>query len=296
MKSTAHLLLAALLVGLTGCAVPSAQHFPDMTSLPAQSTMPDPLILLDGRRVGSAAQWRSERRPELEALFQHYMYGNIPKRVPVKAVMRSVHRDFLDGKATLKLIALETGSGGPVIDLLLVTPNGRRGPAPVFLAMNFCGNHAALDDPKIHLNTNWVYANQPGVKKNRATEASRGKQKDVWNVEDIIERGYAIALFYSSDIDPDRANYNWNISYRSSPKTLPLRRTVETSVGVGEAVGGPVDTDSLRELTRGLARLVGRNTVAAANKAVVDFDRRPAGECRRVDVQLGDAADDRAHL
>jgi EmrB/QacA subfamily drug resistance transporter len=38
----------------------------------------------------------------------------------------------------------------------------------------------------------------------------------------------------------------------------PLRQTVETSVGVGESFGAPVDTDSLRELTRGLSRLVGR--------------------------------------
>jgi EmrB/QacA subfamily drug resistance transporter len=37
-----------------------------------------------------------------------------------------------------------------------------------------------------------------------------------------------------------------------------LRQTVETSVGVGESFGAPVDTDSLREITRGLTRLVGR--------------------------------------
>ncbi|HEX4716943.1 MAG TPA: MDR family MFS transporter [Thermoleophilaceae bacterium] len=38
----------------------------------------------------------------------------------------------------------------------------------------------------------------------------------------------------------------------------PLRQTVETSAGVGESFGAPVDTDSLREVTRGLTRLVGR--------------------------------------
>jgi hypothetical protein len=36
----------------------------------------------------------------------------------------------------------------------------------------------------------------------------------------------------------------------------PLRKTIET--GVGEAIGGPVDTDSMRELTRALSRAVGR--------------------------------------
>jgi EmrB/QacA subfamily drug resistance transporter len=38
----------------------------------------------------------------------------------------------------------------------------------------------------------------------------------------------------------------------------PLRATVETSAGLGESLGAPVDTDSLREITRGLTRLVGR--------------------------------------
>ncbi len=33
----------------------------------------------------------------------------------------------------------------------------------------------------------------------------------------------------------------------------PLRATVETSAGLGESLGAPVDTDSLREVTRGLS-------------------------------------------
>jgi EmrB/QacA subfamily drug resistance transporter len=41
----------------------------------------------------------------------------------------------------------------------------------------------------------------------------------------------------------------------------PLRKTVET--GVGEALGGPVDTDSLRELTRALSRAAGRERTLA---------------------------------
>ena len=41
----------------------------------------------------------------------------------------------------------------------------------------------------------------------------------------------------------------------------PLRKTVET--GVGEAIGGPIDTDSMRELTRALSRAVGRERTLA---------------------------------
>jgi hypothetical protein len=41
----------------------------------------------------------------------------------------------------------------------------------------------------------------------------------------------------------------------------PLRATVET--GVGEALGGPVDTDSMREIARALSRTVGRERTLA---------------------------------
>jgi hypothetical protein len=61
-----------------------------------------------------------------------------------------------------------------------------------------------LADPKIHLNTNWMYANRKGVKDNKATEQSRGTDIDVWNIADAIDRGYAVATFYSGDVDPDR--------------------------------------------------------------------------------------------
>jgi hypothetical protein len=61
----------------------------------------------------------------------------------------------------------------------------------------------------------------------------------------------------------------------------PLRATVETASGTGEVIGGPVDTDSLREVTRGLTRLVGRErTMAfiadATRRAGVDLEPGPA--------------------
>ncbi len=51
------------------------------------------------------------------------------------------------------------------------------------------------------------------------------------------------------------------------PET-PLRKTVET--GVGDAIGGPVDTDSVRELTRALSRAAGRERTLAFMAGVVE--------------------------
>jgi hypothetical protein len=61
----------------------------------------------------------------------------------------------------------------------------------------------------------------------------------------------------------------------------PLRKTVETSAGLGESLGAPVDTDSLREVTRGLTRLAGRERTlefiaGATRRAGVDLEPGPA--------------------
>jgi hypothetical protein len=199
---------------LTACVATSTRRFPDVGALRPQPALRDPLVMLDGRRATTPAQWERERRPELKALFQHYMYGPIPKPVAMKANVKGIHRDFLDGRATLKLISLEAGGGGPVIDLLLMVPNQRPAPAPVFLAMNFCGNHALTADTRVPLTRGWLYNSCKGCTNNAATEAARGGQAQDWPLARLVERGYALASFCSSDVDSDRKEvsdgiYRW---------------------------------------------------------------------------------------
>src|ERR1035437_7734975 len=77
------LALAAGLCGVfpaTGAAPTSQASFPAPSALRPQAALPDPLVMEDGRRVTSRDQWFQERRPELKALFQHYMYGAIPPK------------------------------------------------------------------------------------------------------------------------------------------------------------------------------------------------------------------------
>src|SRR5258708_28895441 len=95
-----------------GCVTPpSPRTLPDASALAPRPAMPDPLVMLDGRPVISRKQWIKERRPELKILFQHYMYGPIPAP-PDQTVARLLgeYTEFLGGKATLKLVRLETGS------------------------------------------------------------------------------------------------------------------------------------------------------------------------------------------
>jgi hypothetical protein len=208
-----------LAIGLCGVfpaagAAPSTQaSFPEPSALPSQTPLPDPLVMLDGRRVSSRDQWFKERQPELKALFQHYMYGAIPpKPAQSKVTNLGEYHDFLGGKATLKLVRLEMGpANASQIDLMLVLPKERPGPAPVFLAMDFCGNHALTSDPRVPLARSWLGNGCAGCMNGTATEAARGSQTVDWPLAEIVRRGYALAAFYSGDVDPDRGDVSEGI-------------------------------------------------------------------------------------
>jgi hypothetical protein len=209
-------LCAVLLCGCSTMNEKSKNSFPDISALPAQPALPNPLLTRNGQPVTTAGQWSEQRRPELKALFAHYMYGEIPPK-PARLDFKTEVLDtaFLGGLATLKNVAISIpGSDVPKIDLLVVTPNRAQRPAATFLAMNFCGNHAVHPHPKIPLAKSFLGNGCKGCVNNRATDAARGAQAADWPLEEIIKRGYAIATFANADVDSDRGGvsdgvYNW---------------------------------------------------------------------------------------
>ncbi len=186
--------------------VGSAQaEFPPIDKLPSQAGLPDPLTMLDGRKVSTKEDWSAKRRPELKALFAHYMYGERPELVG-SIVAKVAYQDdkALQGKATLRDVAISFDRpGSPTIHLLVVIPNKIQGKVPIFLGANFYGNHAVLDHPVIPLPTAWVPDKAAKSQDNKATEAGRGFQRDTWSIEANIDRGFAVATFYCGDVAPD---------------------------------------------------------------------------------------------
>ncbi len=183
---SSQLALGAVAASLTIAA--ARGDFPPPAKLPAQTALPNPLVGFDGKPIMNKQQWFGERRP-------------------VRMLSSLLHEDrkAFGGKATLSEFRLGVDpSNPPFIHVLLVVPNNRLGAVPVFVGINFCGNHALVDDPNIAIPQCWMYPNQPGVTNNRASEAGRGKQKDVWALDQAIERGYAVATFYNGDLDLDQ--------------------------------------------------------------------------------------------
>jgi hypothetical protein len=70
--------------------------------------------------------------------------------------------------------------------------------------MDFCGNDALTSDPRVPLPKTWMAKSCPGCSNNLATEAGRATQATNWPLEEIVGRGFALATFYSGDVDSDR--------------------------------------------------------------------------------------------
>jgi hypothetical protein len=181
-------------------------EFPPVEQLPSRPSLPDPLVMFDGTPVKTKEDWFARRRPEIKALFEHYMYGKAPEAPDnVNALIDRHDPGYFGGKATKDEITIRFGPPDtPPIHLLLVVPNRRQGGAPVFVGLNFCGNHAVLNDPTIALPAVWMPEHCKGCLNHLATEAGRGAQAAVWSVQYAVDRGYAIATFYDGDVDPDK--------------------------------------------------------------------------------------------
>ncbi|HLS28436.1 MAG TPA: acetylxylan esterase [Opitutales bacterium] len=171
-------------------------------------TLPDPLVMEDGTPVNDVQMWKEQRRGEILRLFEEHVYGKVPANAEVvRWTVMSVDLLALDGAATRKEVRVYFGpnEGDPTMDILIYLPNEVKGPVPLFLGLNFYGNHTVHSDPGISLPKSWMRSNQAmGVVDNRATEAGRGVRSERWQVEKIIERGYGLATVYYGDLVPDK--------------------------------------------------------------------------------------------
>lgn len=176
----------------------------DESKIPAY-TLPELLTAKDGKTISSSKQWDKTRRNEILMDFQRFVYGKIPEGAVETRTQIIKETDALNGKATLKEVRMTFSRNNHQIsmDILLFLPKSKK-KAPLFVGLNFYGNHTILDDPNISLASSWIRNNEAfGIIDNKATEASRGVRHSRWPVEKIIDRGYGLATIYYGDIDPD---------------------------------------------------------------------------------------------
>ena len=172
----------------------------DESAVP-EYTLPDALTLQSGRKVRTAAQWTSQRRPELLKMFAEQMYGTAPGALE-KLEWKEMNCDssVFGGLATRRMVRVyidPIGKKREYIELLIYTPNAVQN-APALLGLNFFGNETVSGDEGVSL-PDRSHRSRYGV------HAWRERGSDLTNVpvEEILRRGYALVTACADDIDPD---------------------------------------------------------------------------------------------
>src|SRR5881628_2595959 len=108
----------------------------------APYTLPDPLVMSDGRRVTDAGTWRTRRRPEIMRMYETDIYGRIPANAP-KMTWEVVDTDpAAKGKTAIMRRAvgrIGTAADGPRVTMMIYTPSKASRPVPLILLVNFGG-------------------------------------------------------------------------------------------------------------------------------------------------------------
>jgi len=199
--------LFCLLVALINLPLHAEQAEVNETDHTAELALPELLRLENGEPVANSQAWTEHRRAEIVKLFETHMYGAAPadtSRVRFGPV--EVGEQALGGTAIRKQVKIYFGGSeeSPTGDLLIYLPTDRQGSVPVFVGLNFSGNHTIVEDPAVWLPTSHM-REQPGgaVVDHRATELGRGSSSGRWPIRQALARGYAVATMYCGDIDPD---------------------------------------------------------------------------------------------
>ncbi len=154
--------------------------------------LPDPLQNRDGSRVENKAQWRA-RRAEILGLFEENVYGKMPaSSASPRFETLETNAGALGKRATRRQIAIHLSGNGKdlTLHLLLYLPNQIEGAVPVFLGLNFGGNHTVSNDEGILLPP-------------QALESARSKAAARWPIERVLDCGYGLATLWCADSDPD---------------------------------------------------------------------------------------------
>src|SRR5262245_29810290 len=163
---------------------PNAANYDETKANPYPS-LPDPLLLKNGKKVTSAKDWWKKRRAEIVEDFDREVYGRVPKDAPaVRWEAVETSPGTVGGTAVVgkKLVGHVDNSRYPAvtvdIDMTLTTPAGAVRPVPVMLEFGF---------------------NFPG---GRPPGPPGGSDGPTWQ-EQVVAQGWGYAVLYPNTVQAD---------------------------------------------------------------------------------------------
>jgi len=165
------MLVCALLLMLVGAGTNPAGivGMPGVDELPEIKDLPDPFLMNDGNRVKTKADW-AKRRDEIKAMMLYYQYGHMPP-APKNVTAKELSSDIIyDGGAVKKHILLSMGPGKKIrFNVGVIIPQGRSAQGGFAVILK--------NDSRIF---------------------------NVPIAEEIVKRGYIVADYARTDLDPDQ--------------------------------------------------------------------------------------------
>lgn len=180
-------------------------------------TLPDPLVMLNGKKVKNARMWYKQRRPEILNLFYEYQYGKVPgKPKEMSFNVFDKGTPALEGKAIRKQVTVyfTRDTSDYKMNILMYFPANAKRPVPLFLNVSFSPNATVAADPGIKAGYMW---GRDGKK----VPVNRGGGFGQIDINQFLSEGIGFANIYYGDIEPDFAKgYKYGIrSYYQKPDT-----------------------------------------------------------------------------
>lgn len=202
--STIKWFFVAVAIGTAQTPAPKPPAIPANydEALTGSYTLPDPLLLSNGKRVRDAKTWNEQRRPEILKLVEQSMHGKRPERpAGMSFDVFDKGTPALDGKAIRRQITVHFSKdkSGPKMDLLVYLPANAKGRVPVLLCLNFGANSNTFDDPGIKPGEVWS-------RERKKVPASQANRFGRMNAAEFLANGIGVAAVYYGDIEPDFPN------------------------------------------------------------------------------------------
>jgi hypothetical protein len=175
-------------------------------------TLPELLVNDNGTKVTTSREWENIRRKEIIKKFEDHVYGRIPgKPANMSFTVKEKNAKALKGKATRiqTQIWFSKDKTVPPLTVLLYLPNAVKGKAPIFVGLNFNGNHT------IHADTDILITDQYKKIKSQDSTLLRGAYAERWALEELINAGYGVATAFYQDLEEDHKD-----GYKTGVRTL----------------------------------------------------------------------------
>ena len=162
-------------------------------------TLPDALVLANGKPDRNAKTWTEKRRPEILQLFEENQYGRSPGRPAAMSFdIFDKGTPVFDGAAIRRQVTIffSADKAGPKMDLLTYVPARASKPVPLLLNLSFSANSSTVADPGVKPGEVW------GRDKKRVP-ANQARSFGKIDVVRLLNAGFGFATVYYGDIDPD---------------------------------------------------------------------------------------------